>query len=81
MSCSFTDRKMFLAGPIFLCRTKKLFTYGSKNLDRHKTFWDLLKDKAQDEPGTRSGPVVGIIAGTKGFANFGVEGDAGLKAG
>ena len=34
-----------------------------------------------NEPGTRSGPVVGIIAGTKGFANFGVEGDAGLKAG
>lgn len=24
---------------------------------------------------------MGIIAGTKGFANFGVEGDAGLKAG
>ena len=21
---------------------------GSKNLDRHKTFWDLLKDKALD---------------------------------
>jgi hypothetical protein len=27
MPCPFTGRKMFCAGPSFLCRTKKLFTY------------------------------------------------------